>query len=113
MIQKKNKGMSTRLKYPPKERNWFERHLNWTMVLALAGAYVVNFIIHVSYGESIGIGYLIIFMAILALVWGWTLRKKNRSLWWLPLGLFVPFGFIVLLCLENRSETSKLPEIQS
>lgn len=90
---------------PLKERNWFEHHLNWTMVLALGGAYLVNFTIYVSYSESIGIGYLIIFMAILALVWGWTLRKKNRSLWWLPLGLFVPFGFIVLFCLENKSLT--------
>jgi hypothetical protein len=88
---------------PLTERNWFERHLNWTMVLACAGAYAVNFIIHISYGDSIGIGYLIIYMAILALVWGWTLTKKNRSLWWLPLGLFVPFGFIVLFCLENKS----------
>ncbi|MEA1872227.1 MAG: zinc-ribbon domain-containing protein [Chloroflexota bacterium] len=95
-----------------KEKNWFERHLNWAMVLASLGAFVVNFIIHISYGESIGIGYLIIPMAILALVWGWTLRKKNRSLWWLPLGLFVPFGFIVLLCLDNRSQTSKPPELQ-
>jgi uncharacterized membrane protein len=98
---------------PPKERSWFERHLNWTMVLAWVGAYVVNFIIgfmislsdpYVSYGELFGIG-LIIAVAILAPVWGWALRKKNRSLWWLPLGLFVPFGFIVLLCLENKSLT--------
>jgi Tfp pilus assembly protein PilF len=98
---------------PLKERNWFERHLNWTMVLAWVGAYVVNFIIgfmiassdpYVSYGELFGIG-LIIAVAILAPVWGWTLKKKNRSLWWLPLGLFVPFGFIVLLFLENKSLT--------
>ena len=92
--------------------NWFERHLNWTMVLALVGVYVVNFFIgfmeassdpYVSYGTSYGIGLIIISLAILTLVWGWALRRKNRSLWWLPLGLFVPFGFIVLLCLENKS----------
>jgi len=96
---------------PLKGKSWFERHLNWTMVLAWVGAYVVNFIIgfmialsnpYISYGELFGIG-LIIASAILAPVWGWTLRKKNRSLWWLPLGLFVPFGFVVLMCLENKS----------
>jgi len=99
---------------PLKEKNWFERHLNWTMFLAWVGAYVVNFMIgfirassdpYVSYGELFGIG-LIITVVILAPVWGWTLRKKNRSLWWLPLGLFVPFGWIVLLCLENKSLTN-------
>jgi len=92
--------------------NWFERHLNWTMVLALVGVYGVNFINglmaglsahYVSYFTWFDIGLMIISLAILALVWGWALRRKNRSLWWLPLGLFVPFGFIVLLCLENKS----------
>lgn len=107
---------------PLEERNWFERHLNWTMVLAGVGVYVVNFTIYISYrelvgGELVGIGYPIVDVAILALVWGWTLRKKNRSLWWLPLGLFVPFGFIVLLCLKNKSPThdasgSSIAEIQ-
>jgi tetratricopeptide (TPR) repeat protein len=94
------------------EVNWFERHLNWTMVLALVGVYGVNFINglmaglsahYVSYFTWFDIGLMIISLAILALVWGWALRRKNRSLWWLPLGLFVPFGFIVLLCLENKS----------
>jgi len=92
--------------------NWFERHLNWTMVLALVGVYGVNFINglmaglsthYVPYLTWFDIGLMIISLAILALVWGWALRRKNRSLWWLPLGLFVPFGFIVLLCLENKS----------
>lgn len=106
---------------PLKERNWFERHLNWTMVLGVVGAYLAVFIAvfaivlfdpYVSDVALSGIG-LIITLAILTPVWGWALRRKNRSLWWLPLGLFVPFGWIVLLCLENRSDTSKLPEIQS
>ena len=106
---------------PFKERNWFERHLNWTMVLGLLGAYLAVFIVdliiilsdpYVSDDVLFVIG-LIITLAILTPVWWWALRRKNRSLWWLPLGLFVPFGFIVLLCLENRGETSKLPEIQS
>jgi len=106
---------------PPKERSWFERHLNWTMFFGLLGAYLAVFVVdlviilsdpYVSDFALSVIG-LIITLAILIPVWGWALRRKNRSLWWLPLGLFVPFGFIVLLCLENRSETSKLTEIQS
>ena len=32
---------------------------------------------------------------------GWILRKKARSLWWVLI-LFVPFGWIVFLSLENR-----------
>ncbi len=48
---------------------------------------------------------------IIAALWlfgidGWVLRKKNRSLWNL-LWLIVPFGWIVFLCLENRSGISR------
>ena len=48
-------------------------------------------------------------LVVLSLIWGWALRRKNRSLWWLLLGIFVPFGFIVLLCLENKSESKQVP----
>jgi hypothetical protein len=94
-----------------KEKNWFERHLNWTMFLALVGAYAVSFIIgfiialsdlYVSEGVLYIVG-IIVACAILGPSWGWALRRKNRSLWWISLGLFVPFGWIVLLCLENKS----------
>jgi hypothetical protein len=102
--------------------SWFERHLNWTMVLGMLGAYFAVFIVTLviilydpyAYYVSDNVLYvidLVINLAIQAPVFGWALRKKNRSLWWLPLGLFVPFGWIVLLCLENRSEPSKLSEI--
>jgi tetratricopeptide (TPR) repeat protein len=93
--------------------NWFERHLNWTMVLGIVGAYLVFFIavftialFDLSVSEvALSVIGLIITLAILIPVWGWALRKKNRSLWWLLLGLFVPFGFIVLFCLGNKSLT--------
>jgi hypothetical protein len=105
---------------PVKPKSWFERHLNWTMFLAWVGAYIVSFIIgfiialsdpYVSEGVLYMVG-LIVACAILGPSWGWVLRKKDRSLWWLPLGLFVPFGWIVLLCLENRSGASKLQGFQ-
>lgn len=105
---------------PLKEKNWFERHLNWTMVFGVLGATLVNVVVQlgiISYDPYVSddvlyvIGFVIA-LAILIPVLGWALRRKNRSLWWLPLGLFVPFGWIVLLCLDNRSRTSKLPELQ-
>jgi uncharacterized membrane protein YeaQ/YmgE (transglycosylase-associated protein family) len=101
-----------------KERNWFEGHLNWTMVLGFAGAYAGAFVAglvavsvdpYVSYDVLYIIG-LILGLAVLVPVWGWALRRKSRSLWWLPLGLFVPFGFIALLVLENKSGALEVPE---
>jgi len=110
--------------------NWFERHLNWTMVLAWLGtlpvAFIAGFIIamvmvsadpYVSEEALDGAGFVtgvIIALVILIPSWGWVLKKKNRSLWWLLLGLFVPLGWIVLLCLENRRHISGLqtPELQ-
>jgi len=99
---------------PLKETSWFRRHLNWTMVLvwlgAILGAFVAGLIVSssnpfVSYGDLEVLGF-VIGLAILIPGWGWALKKKNRSLWWLLLGLFVPFGFIVLLCLADKSQAS-------
>ncbi len=102
-----------------KRKNWFERHLNWTMVLGLLGGYAISvgvaFVVgivmvsanpYVSDAALEAAGYvvgIVVTLVVVGLVWGWALRKKKRSLWWLLLGMFVPFGFIVLLCLENRS----------
>lgn len=106
---------------PLKERNWFERHLNWTMVLAWPAAFVVGFIVgmivvsidpYVSDTALEAVGFLL-GAVVFSLIWGWALRKKNRSLWWLLLGLFVPFGFIVLLCLENKSSAAQVPVFSS
>jgi len=99
--------------------NWFERHLNWTMVLGYLVAFAVTLIAGAILGivmavidpniseEALeGAIYVIGFIVALATlipIWGWALRKKNQSLWYLLLGLFVPFGFIVLLGLNNLS----------
>ncbi len=101
-----------------RETSWFRRHLNWTMVLVFLGAILINFVaglivisvnpfVHYSDLEALG---FVIGLAILIPGWGWALKKKNRSLWWLLLGLFVPFGFIVLLCLGNKSRPPSLSE---
>ena len=106
---------------PLKERTWFERHLNWTMLLAWPAAFGAGFIAGMIMGSinpyvsdvAVQVMGFLVGNGIFALIWGWALRKKNRSLWWLLLGLFVPFGFIVLLCLENRRQISELPGPQA
>jgi len=76
---------------PLKERNWFERHLNWTMVLAWAGASVLTVLIWLlmaltnpylfeDFAAAIG---LIVFFAVSIPVGSWVLSKKNRSQAWL------------------------------
>jgi hypothetical protein len=74
-----------------KERSWFERHLNWTMVLTWAGSYLISFIVAVLgmlISPNISDDAIIVVLAITSLLvtiaggW-WVLRKKNRSLAWL------------------------------
>ncbi len=91
--------------------NWFGRHLNWVAVLSWATLYPLGFIIglaiiYINPYISTATYYVLAYMV--SAVWlfgigGWILRKKNRSLWnllWLP----IPFGWIVFLCLENRTD---------
>lgn len=90
--------------------SWFERHLDGTIALGWVTCFIVVFAVrmivssNVSYGVWIGLS-AIISAAILIPVWVWALRKKNRSLWWLLLGVFVPFGWVVFIVLEDRSRT--------
>lgn len=78
-------------KAPLEEKNWFERHLNWTMVLAWVGTWVLTYLVwffmavtnpglFVDFATAIG---LIIFFAASISVGWWVLKKKNRSLAWL------------------------------
>jgi len=88
-----------------KRMNWFERHLNWTMVLAWVGGCVIVFIVaflialaapYVPEDELYVIGMLISLVVSLAVGY-WVLRKKNRSLWWLLLS-----GWGSPLWLQNK-----------
>lgn len=97
--------------------NWFQRHLNWTFILATPTSYVFYFVTvfagglfwvlidpNVSeedldaFGRIMWIGMLIIFL----LICGWILGQKGRSLRWLLI-LFVPFGWVAFLLLENKN----------
>ena len=91
---------------PPKEMNWFERHLNWTMVLAWLSTYPIAFLVgsivvgidpYISGDAVWGIAVIISLIVTIA-VGQWVLKKKNRSMWWL---LISPFIFFLLI--ENHS----------
>jgi len=91
---------------PPKERTWFERHLNWTMVLAWLSTYLVTFIVaslvilanpYVS-DDAFVVTLVIANLAVVIAVGQWVLRKKNRSLAW----LLICWTWFFLL-IENHS----------
>jgi Tfp pilus assembly protein PilF len=91
---------------PLKERSWFERHLNWTMVLTWAGSYLISFIVgflgvlinpYISDDTIIAVAAIISLIVTIAVGW-WVLRKKNRSLAW----LLICWTWFFLL-IENHS----------
>ena len=102
--------------------NWFNRHLNWTAFLSWVALYPLNYligtlIVNVNPYMSTGAYLAILYVASAAWLFGiggWVLRKKNRNLFHL-LWLVIPFGWVVFLCLENRtditSENSKLANL--
>ena len=96
--------------------NWFRRHLNWTMVLAILAQFPIGYIVGsfiqvVNPYVSTGIYYALVYLVTLAwlfVIAGWVLKEKRRSLWNL-LWLIVPYvGLIVFLCLENRTYHDRL-----
>ncbi|NQT31557.1 MAG: hypothetical protein HQ588_04410 [Deltaproteobacteria bacterium] len=108
--------------------NWFQRHLNWTWVFAQWAVGLVGFFITIifvsglfvgrttfpseeSFFASLSVIQIIVLVLQLIAVFGvgaWVLKRKDRSLGWLLIFL-VPFGAIVFLFLENRSELPALP----
>jgi len=99
--------------------NWFRRHLNWTALFGLLGGWAIGcmaaFVVantmtfldpYVSEGAIVApatVTATVVGLAVFAATWGWVLRRKKRSLWWLLLAIFVPLGWIAIFVLENRS----------
>ena len=94
--------------------NWFERHLNWTLLLDLLGSPILVYglillsALILSFGGYLAGGLLIIILAFVAAgtswwVIIWVIRQKRRSLGHLFWAL-IPFGFIAWFLLQNRSE---------
>jgi len=92
--------------------NWFQRHLNWTFFLAVICGYLVgftygpgllsNYYPNVSYDIYTGLGFGNLIATNISIPLGlWVLHQKYRKFWWIFI-LFVPFGWIIFLCLENR-----------
>jgi len=114
--------------------NWFERHLNWSLFLAI---YIIPFIVFgiffliffvifyggiaafrasgageaeiASYLFTTALPFVIIYFILILgdlvfdiVVTLWYLGQKARNKW-LTLLLFAPFGFIILLILENQA----------
>jgi len=105
--------------YEPEKNKakWFERHLNWTFILALIvfygltflGSFLTGFILALndpyitdetldSVGIIVSIAIAILFLLPIS---AWILEQKGRSLWNLLL-LVVPFGLIIFLGIGNR-----------
>jgi hypothetical protein len=110
-------------------KSWYRRHLNWTWVFAqLAAGLIGYFIIAIFVSglfvsgatlpseESIFASVSVIQVIAIVLqmiamfgVGAWVLRRKKRGLVWLLIFLVPLVGWIVFLCLKNRSQPPALP----
>ena len=113
---------------PAEKLNWFQRHLNLTWIIANI-AVVPVFIIFANIllfitgnppallitDDSANYPFYITILSYLLgfistfIVGGWVLVRKNRSLWWLAV-FFTGIGFIIFLCLRNRSNEITLTD---
>ena len=81
--------------------NWFQKHLNWTWVLAYLFMVLIQFVIGAEGIEAKGVGSLL-GVTIMLPISGWVIVQKGRSLWWILLsGLFSP------LWLKNKTKKSE------
>lgn len=96
-----------------KHTNWFARHCNWVLILEWLGVpTIIVFIagiIHSYYPFDFSNGILVFSFIMITLILflataSWMLKVKNRSLWNLFYLLLGVIGFIILLCLENKTD---------
>lgn len=109
--------------------SWFERHLNWTLALACVVTTAAVFATRLAWSSQTGHWMTVILAYVIPLIpCAWVIRRKSRSLWWLP-AVWVPFvwwlfltqyvfppvpfvGWVVPLALENRrAHPSDKPQV--
>jgi uncharacterized membrane protein YhaH (DUF805 family) len=118
------------LRSQPAGENWFQRHLNWTWFFAQLVVGLIAYIVVTIFVSSLfissavlpseeslfasvsAIQLVVIVLQLIAMlgVGAWVLRRKKRSLVWLLIFLVPLVGWIIFLCLENRSEFVVMPK---
>jgi hypothetical protein len=114
----------------PAGANWFQRHLNWTWFFAQLAVGLIAYVVVTIFVSSLFISsavfpseeslfasvssmqIIVVVLQLIAMfgVGAWVLRRKKRSLAWLPIFLVPLVGWIIFLCLENRSESVIMPK---
>jgi hypothetical protein len=98
--------------------NWCNQHPNLTFLLTLAGTLIILFVVDIpiilSEADNAEVMLLLVNLPVFLLsvltISIWILRRKRRRLWWL-LMLFIPYGWIIYLLLENRRQPAKPLEL--
>lgn len=118
------------LRSQPKGLNWFQRHLNWTWFFAQLAVGLIAYVVVTVFVSSLFISsaalpseeslfasvssmqLIVVVLQLIAMfgVGAWVLRRKSRSLVWLLIFLVPLVGWIIFLCLENRSDFVVMPE---
>jgi hypothetical protein len=93
-------------------KGWFQRHLNWTVVMIWVLLLPLAVVIADIIGIPVDIIILVVPLIIILPLTGWALKQKDRSLWWLLL-FIIPFLWLVYLGLENRSQVLELVELDT
>jgi len=84
--------------------NWFQRHLNWTLLLAAIPIYLIVTAYVAVAGLAMQVGTASSITGLLLIPLGlWILRQKHLR-WWNVFIVSIPYfiGWIVFLKLENR-----------
>jgi len=82
--------------------NWFERHLNWTILIATVVGLILACSTVFAETETLFLLMLIVQATIVAPVCGWAVKQKGQSLWnllWLLCGWLI--GILILMSMEN------------
>jgi hypothetical protein len=128
--RKRVKVDSKALGSQPAGESWFQRHLNWTWFFAQLAVGLIAYVVVTVFVSSLFISstvlpseeslfasvssmqIIVMVLQLIAMfgVGAWVLRRKKRSLAWLLIFLVPLVGWIIFLCLENRSDFVAMPE---